>query len=114
MEWGDIVAEQRKRKLMVCTPFHNMTNEECKELVRRIFGDEEAKDDEVVQFYLDVNKVGMDKYAEAKAIAFEKWREKEDWVPSTVRNGKYYQPPAKEVIDYKTLDELYELFNAAP
>lgn len=40
-----------------------MNEKEAKHLIKDIFGEEAANDKDIVQFYLDVNKIAMNEFA---------------------------------------------------
>ena len=50
-----------------------MTREDTVWLVKNIFGEEASKDNDIVQFYMDVNETAMDEYAKKESIAFKKF-----------------------------------------
>lgn len=50
-----------------------MTKEETKQLVENIFGSEAANDDDIVDFYFNVNSVAMDEFKKQQCIEFIKW-----------------------------------------
>lgn len=52
----------------------------------------------------------MDLYAKQEAIEFAKWKEDEGWILSLRGKDKHYQKPVSDVVEYKTTEQLYNLF----
>lgn len=94
-----------------------MTKEQTKEIVGMIFGSEIANDDQLVQWYYDVNKTAIDEYAKQQIIAYDEWKWANRW--HSLENGYWYQilehPSAMPEKTYnkhhrKTPEELYNQF----
>ena len=64
-----------------------MTQEQGKELIRKIFGEETANDTDIVDFYIRVNKDAMQEYADEFACAFAEWKDKNNYKYFESLNG---------------------------
>ena len=87
-----------------------MSKEQCRELVRQIFGDEAANDDNIVQWYFDVNQVAMDDHAKSEMEAFVKWHSQAGYKYNTGSEDYFKFNKVTKNYDFFTFSDLYELY----